>query len=1040
MNKKIGLMLCTLFVLSSCTDDREAAETRATAGAIGFNAMDVTPLLSRSDSTRAAEVKIDALKTSGFRVSAYYTETTDWSAAAATAKPEFMYNQLVTWDGTATAWTYSPIKYWPGMVDGTNYGKISFFAWNEGTGATAAASTTAGTPTLTCTIADSQANQKDFVADVVTDETVAGGNVKFRMRHELSRIGFSARLKEAYAATVKVTSLKVIYAANAVESKATYTFGGSDHAAGAWTFPASGKTYMTNAGDEMVATAVTLGTTAAAVNNAGYLMLLPQTIAADAVSMEVTWMVDAVSQKKTISLPAQNWLAGKHYEYNLELSLTKITLDPVVIDPWDDDAKFNPCTMTYRPNDDGTIEPMVQQWVTNMSCPILPSTFNWPMHIFKEWNTKADARGTVYNAGDHYPAWTGNVDLYAQWIPQYHIIYKDMGTGGGFGGVHEAGYPTVHTYGVETTLKTATWATPTEYAEFGGWYATSDATGTPVTELGGTDYTADITLYAKWMKVINLANATLLPEGVTFASNLFTITKDGKYKVINKTTAYRIEVAANVTCEVTPSNAEIEMGGAYSAFSLGAGAKVTMKLSGWNEFEMSITNTSGLAGVHVPQTAELVIESAAGDGTGTDGILSARGYLGAGIGGVGENSTSGTVIIKGGTVYASQGNGASCGIGGAYNGKNGKVVIEGGDVSGTGSQKGGAGIGGYGSDGAGEILITGGTVFGNTHGAGAGIGGANGSGGGTITITGGKVRGNSNGEGCGIGAGKGGQNGIITISGGEVEATIYGTGAAMGGFGSGGAGTINISGGIVKANGIYDATQGAGIGTGLYEGTGTVGGGTINISGGEVYAKGSKGGAGIGGGKKGTGCTVNISGGYVEAAPGDADSGYGACIGGGPTGTERYMTVTGGFVFMNVNDDTRPAFGAGSGGSESGSITVNGGTVVSAGGFIGKVDEVNMGTTVKFANTAMVFAKKVGGMSGSDFSSRITAFTISGKTITLTGDLTVPSGAVLTIPADWTLKLSGKTITNNGTVECGTNSAGIGGTVSLISGYGTVTN
>ena len=33
---------------------------------------------------------------------------------------------------------------------------------------------------------------------------------------------------------------------------------------------------------------------------------------------------------------------------------------------------------------------------------------------------------------------------------------------------------------------------------FGGWYLTSECDGTAITELGAQDYTADITLYAKW--------------------------------------------------------------------------------------------------------------------------------------------------------------------------------------------------------------------------------------------------------------------------------------------------------------------------------------------------------------------------------------------------------------------------------------------------------------------------------------------------------------------------------------------------------------
>ena len=75
----------------------------------------------------------------------------------------------------------------------------------------------------------------------------------------------------------------------------------------------------------------------------------------------------------------------------------------------------------------------------------------------------------------------------------YTITYKDQG-GSAFSGTHASGYPTTHTYGTATTLKTAS---KTGYT-FGGWYTSSDCSGSAVTTLGATAYTADITLYAKW--------------------------------------------------------------------------------------------------------------------------------------------------------------------------------------------------------------------------------------------------------------------------------------------------------------------------------------------------------------------------------------------------------------------------------------------------------------------------------------------------------------------------------------------------------------
>lgn len=76
----------------------------------------------------------------------------------------------------------------------------------------------------------------------------------------------------------------------------------------------------------------------------------------------------------------------------------------------------------------------------------------------------------------------------------YTITYLDQG-GGDFSGAHASGYPTTHSYGTATTLKTAS---KTGY-NFVNWFTTSACTGgTNVSSLGATAYEDDITLYAKW--------------------------------------------------------------------------------------------------------------------------------------------------------------------------------------------------------------------------------------------------------------------------------------------------------------------------------------------------------------------------------------------------------------------------------------------------------------------------------------------------------------------------------------------------------------
>ena len=92
----------------------------------------------------------------------------------------------------------------------------------------------------------------------------------------------------------------------------------------------------------------------------------------------------------------------------------------------------------------------------------------------------------------YYP--TAATTVYARFsAKKYTITYKDQGDSN-FSGTHESGYPTTHTYGTATSLKEATKIGYT----FDGWFTTSTCTGNAVTSLGTTDYTSNITLYAKW--------------------------------------------------------------------------------------------------------------------------------------------------------------------------------------------------------------------------------------------------------------------------------------------------------------------------------------------------------------------------------------------------------------------------------------------------------------------------------------------------------------------------------------------------------------
>ncbi|MBQ7579037.1 MAG: InlB B-repeat-containing protein, partial [Clostridia bacterium] len=130
---------------------------------------------------------------------------------------------------------------------------------------------------------------------------------------------------------------------------------------------------------------------------------------------------------------------------------------------------------------------------------------------FVGWFTESE-NGTQIAYSD-ICSYTEAVTFYAHWDPQvYSINYYHEG-GNVFAnndaatGLHEAGYPTTHTYDTATVLKSAT---KTGYT-FGGWFETIDCTGTAKSGIGAKEITNDINLYAKW--TANTYNITYKDQG-----------------------------------------------------------------------------------------------------------------------------------------------------------------------------------------------------------------------------------------------------------------------------------------------------------------------------------------------------------------------------------------------------------------------------------------------------------------------------------------------------------------------------------------------
>jgi len=179
-------------------------------------------------------------------------------------------------------------------------------------------------------------------------------------------------------------------------------------------------------------------------------------------------------------------------------------------------ARWN-YTVTFNING-GTGTAPAAQAVNPGGTTTLPGNtgFSRTGYTFSGWNTNSSGTGTNYTAGDSYEPSSAAVTLYAKWTANtYTISYLDVG-GGTFSGTHGTNPPASHTYGSATSLVSP--STGIGYI-FGGWYINSDGTGTALTSLAATGYTANITLYARWVSPTPLSNGTWVDGSITSTSS-----------------------------------------------------------------------------------------------------------------------------------------------------------------------------------------------------------------------------------------------------------------------------------------------------------------------------------------------------------------------------------------------------------------------------------------------------------------------------------------------------------------------------------------
>lgn len=392
-NYFIGLIACAALTMTGCSND----EINAPQQSQGNNAIEFSTYLGRNaQGSRSTETNTDSIKANGFGVLAYYTEQADF-ANTNKPKPNFMWNQKVTYDKTNTNWEYTPVKYWPTKVGD----KVSFFAYapyaanGNDKGIVLSSNSETGAPTATITLPDDPSQTIDFVAAVQMNKTHdKGTNVSFTLLHEMTRVKVQAKLdKSVYSDTDDKHKTFVVIKNVTFNDKGQfyksgkYTFSKTDGERGTWTPTANTSTYTLNLNGVLNKTKITAigaksgnyktgvdgikltkkDTPEGLFKTNDYLYLIPvsannekgltngdatATIEYDIVTEDSKLVAgySCTSATKTVLLPEGTLKQGISYNYIFTIKLDEIVLSATVKD-WDKADSDSNIDVPYTPDD-----------------------------------------------------------------------------------------------------------------------------------------------------------------------------------------------------------------------------------------------------------------------------------------------------------------------------------------------------------------------------------------------------------------------------------------------------------------------------------------------------------------------------------------------------------------------------------------------------------------------------------------------------------------------------------------------------------------
>lgn len=208
---KAAAAIAIVAVLAGCAKTEVTDRARVEIGFRGriVSQEDWAPLATKSSYLDGGN---ELPASSQFGVYAYDTGTATWATAGASAKPEFMTNVPVSYNGNGVSepnnYTYSPLQYWPA---GDTPDKLTFYAYypytasagTSGITSLPSASTT-GLGTFGLTVDATPANQVDLMlTDVFADQLYEtnSGVVPFVFYHMLTQVIIKVKASSALSGT-----------------------------------------------------------------------------------------------------------------------------------------------------------------------------------------------------------------------------------------------------------------------------------------------------------------------------------------------------------------------------------------------------------------------------------------------------------------------------------------------------------------------------------------------------------------------------------------------------------------------------------------------------------------------------------------------------------------------------------------------------------------------------------------------------------------------------------------------------------------------